>query len=123
MTEPGPAHTFWDGSPPRAFTVEVHQSVLEDLRERLVPVRWPDRISGDAWAFGNDISYLQDLCAYWRDEYDWRHHEGEINKLHQFKATIGRIDLHFIHERGEGPAPGHSCSHTAGPGRFTSITS
>jgi pimeloyl-ACP methyl ester carboxylesterase len=117
-TEPRPAHSFWDGRPPRAFTVEVHQSVLEDLRERLARVRWPDRISGDAWAFGTDISYLQDLCTYWRDDYDRRHHEEEINKLHQFKATIGGIDLHFIHERGEGPVPKPLLLTHGWPGSF-----
>jgi pimeloyl-ACP methyl ester carboxylesterase len=118
MIDPRPSHTSWDGRPPRPFSIDVQRSTLEDLHERLVRVRWPDQIPGEAWAYGTDVSYLQGLCAYWKDGYDWRRHETEINRLRQFKVTIGGIDLHFIHERGEGPAPKPLLLTHGWPGSF-----
>ena len=32
-------------------------------------------------------------------------HEAELNRFAHFKAPVGGIDLHFIHEKGSGPAP------------------
>jgi microsomal epoxide hydrolase len=51
---------------PTPFTVHVPDAVLADLRERLPRVRWPDEIPGSAWQYGTDLTYMQELCAYWR---------------------------------------------------------
>jgi len=48
---------------------------------------------------------MQDLVAYWRDGFDWRTQEAALNSFRQFKAPLGGIDLHFIHEEGKGPNP------------------
>jgi len=48
---------------------------------------------------------MRELCAYWLDEYDWRTHEAAINRFSHFVAPVEGIDLHFIHEKGSGPAP------------------
>src|SRR5262245_43894206 len=118
MTNPRPAHTSWDGRPPRPFNIAVPQSSLDDLRDRLARVRWPDQIPGGAWDYGTDLSYLRDLCAYWRDSYDWRRHEAQLNAFRQFKVTIGDIDLHFIHEPGEGANPKPLLLTHGWPGSF-----
>src|SRR5579885_2457207 len=95
----------WDGAAPRPFTIDIPQSTLDDLRQRLSRTRWPDQIDGAAWEYGADLGYLQELCAYWRDRYDWRAQEAALNGFRQFMARVGGIDLHFIHEPGEGPNP------------------
>ena len=95
----------WDGAPPRRFEIAIAQSQLDDLRARLRQTRWPDQAPGASWEFGTDLGYLQDLVPYWRDGYDWRKHEALLNGFAQFKASIGGIDVHFVHEPGEGPAP------------------
>jgi pimeloyl-ACP methyl ester carboxylesterase len=89
----------------RPFTVQVPDEVLRDLRERLGRVRWPDEVPGGGWSYGTDLSYLKELVAYWRDGYDWRRHEAELNRFRQFTAPLAGIDVHFIHEPGVGPAP------------------
>ena len=64
--------------PLRPFRIDVPQAVLDDLRERLARTRWPDQAPGAAWAYGADVEYMKELCAYWRDHYDWRTHEATL---------------------------------------------
>jgi microsomal epoxide hydrolase len=90
---------------PRPFTIRVSDEVLADLRWRLDRVRWPDEVPEGAWRYGTDLAYMKELVAYWRDCYDWRVHEAHLNRLRQFTAPAGGIDLHFIHEEGVGPRP------------------
>ncbi|NIO43834.1 MAG: alpha/beta fold hydrolase [Burkholderiales bacterium] len=90
---------------PIPFKLEVAQPVLDDLKQRLSRVRWPDEIPGNNWKYGADLAYLKTLIDYWRDEYDWRKHEAVINSFRQYKVKLAGIDVHFIHEEGKGPSP------------------
>jgi microsomal epoxide hydrolase len=90
---------------PRPFTISVPADVLGDLGARLGRVRWPDTVPGGGWSYGTDLAYLRDLVAYWRDVYDWRRHEADLNRLRQFTVPLAGIELHFVHEPGVGPAP------------------
>jgi microsomal epoxide hydrolase len=90
----------------RPFRLNVPESILDDLRQRLERVRWPDAApQGAAWQFGTDLTYLQELVAYWREEFDWRTQEAKLNEFPQYTAPIAGIDLHFIHVPGVGPNP------------------
>jgi len=90
---------------PRPFTVAVPEAVLTDLRERLARARFPDEPPGAGWSHGSELAYVKALAAYWRETYDWRRWEGELNRFRQFTAPVAGIDLHFIHEEGRGPRP------------------
>jgi microsomal epoxide hydrolase len=90
---------------PQPFHLRVPDETLQDLRERLTRARWPDEPPGAPWSTGSGVDYVRDLVAYWRDGFDWRAREAALNRARQFKVPIGGIDLHFIHERGEGPDP------------------
>jgi hypothetical protein len=68
----------------RPFRVEIPQSDLDDLRDRLARTRWPDELPGVGWDRGVPLSYLKELAAYWRDGYDWRRHEAQLNEFPQF---------------------------------------
>ncbi|HEX9025385.1 MAG TPA: epoxide hydrolase [Clostridium sp.] len=87
------------------FHIKVSNEVLEDLKYRLDHVRWPDQLEGSAWERGTEINYLKSLISYWREEFDWRKQESELNSFDQFRCNIDGIDIHFIHERGKGPNP------------------
>ena len=91
--------------PSRPFRVEVPEATLADLRERLARVRWTDQAPGEEWAFGTSLAYMKELVAYWKDRYDWRAHEAQLNAFRQFTVPLAGIDLHFIHEEGRGPRP------------------
>lgn len=88
-----------------AFSIAVEEAVLDDLQARLVLTRWPGELPNSLWDYGAELSYMSTLVDYWRTEYDWRGQESLINKWSHFKAVIGGQPIHFIHERGKGPAP------------------
>jgi pimeloyl-ACP methyl ester carboxylesterase len=81
------------------FQIHVADSVLEDLRNRLVQTRLPDQIAGDGWEDGIPIDYLRELVRYWRDTYDWRAEEAHLNTFAQFRTRIDGQSIHFIHAR------------------------
>jgi microsomal epoxide hydrolase len=86
------------------FRVDVSQDVLDDLGTRLARTRWiDDRAHGD-WSHGLSVPYLRELVAYWRTGFDWRAREASINRFAQFRTVIDDRSVHFIHERGRGPA-------------------
>ncbi len=57
------------------------------------------------WEGGSDPEYLDELIRYWRDEYDWRLHEHELNQLSQYIARIDDASIHYVHETGLGAHP------------------
>jgi microsomal epoxide hydrolase len=91
--------------PPREFSIHVPDEVLDDLRHRLGHTRWPDAIPGTGWDYGADVAYVRELCEYWRDGYDWRAHEAELNRFPGYLAEVDGLDLHFWHVKGNGPNP------------------
>ena len=90
---------------PIPFQLYVGDDVLSDLKARLTRVRWPDEVPDNHWKYGADLPYLKSLVDYWRDGYDWRKHEAQLNSFKQYKVKLAGIDLHFIREEGKGPVP------------------
>jgi len=90
---------------PRPFRLSVPDSVLDDLRQRLVRARWPDEPPLAPWSTGASLTYVRQLVDYWRDRFDWRAQERALNAFHQFSVPLAGIDVHFIHEQGKGPNP------------------
>ena len=70
------------------FDITVPDTVLQDLAERLERTRWPDQIPDTGWDYGTDLAYLQELCAYWKDEYDWREHEARLKAWDHHRTEI-----------------------------------
>ena len=87
------------------FHIQVEEKVLNDLRAKLGQIRWPDQMDGAEWEQGTELSYLQSLVAYWRDSFNWRQQEAELNRLAHFRSEVDGLSIHFIHERGVGPSP------------------
>jgi microsomal epoxide hydrolase len=90
----------------RPFQIQVDDSVLADLHQRLARARFPDEPPDDpGWRYGANLEYLKELTRYWSEQYQWRVQEAALNKLPQYKATLDDIDVHFIHVPGKGPKP------------------
>ena len=87
------------------FRIAVPDAVLTDLRERLARTRFPDEIPGSEWGYGTALAYMRELVPYWRERYDWRAAEAALNAFPQFRAAVGGLKIHFIHQRGRGPRP------------------
>ena len=90
---------------PEPFEVHIGDDVLEDLHRRLDATRWPDELPGTGWDYGSNMDYMKELVDYWRNDFDWRAQERLINSFSHFKAPVGGLGIHFIHERGQGPNP------------------
>ena len=86
----------------KPFSVNVPQQVLDDLKLRLNLTRWPDQITGSDWDYGTDLSYLKELTNYWKETFDWRKVETEINSYPNFMADIDGHQIHFMHIKGKG---------------------
>ena len=87
------------------MTIDIPQTVLDDLRQRLERTRWPEEVPEGGWNRGVDLKYMKDLVAYWLDEYDWRAQEQALNQYQHFRANIDGLRVHFIHHKGQGPNP------------------
>lgn len=89
----------------QSFQLSVPDSVLDDLRQRLLRTRLPDEPPLVPWSTGTSVAYLKKLLDYWRDGFDWRLQEAKLNAIRQFTVALAGINLHFIHAKGKGPDP------------------
>ena len=81
------------------YRIDVPDADLADLRDRLRRTRWPEPETTGDWAQGVPLAYLQDLCRYWADGYDWRATERRLNALPQFRTEIDGAGIHVLHVR------------------------
>ena len=84
------------------FRIHIPGQVLDDLQVRLRRTRRTRVLESAGWQGGSDPDYLDELIDYWRDGFDWRRHERELNQLAQFVAHIDAARVHYIHEPGLG---------------------
>ena len=87
----------------RPFRIEIPQSELDDLRDRLARTRWPGEMPGVGWSRGVPVEYLKGLADYWRDAYDWRAQEARLNGFPQFTTTVDGANVHLLHVRSPEP--------------------
>ena len=58
----------------------------------------------DDWSQGIPLAYVQELCAYWADRYDWRATEARLERASpQFRTEIDGLGIHFLHVRSPHP--------------------
>ena len=81
------------------FRVAVPQVAIDDLKMRLRMTRLPDKETVGDWSQGVPLAKTKALISYWRDRYDWRRFERQINAYPQFRTEIDGLGIHFIHVR------------------------
>jgi pimeloyl-ACP methyl ester carboxylesterase len=87
------------------FQIAIPDETLEQIRARVAAYPWADMANFEGWEYGTNLDYMRELCSYWVKDFDWRHQEAALNQFPQFTASVDGLDLHFIHEKGSGPAP------------------
>ncbi len=87
------------------FAIDVPQEQIDDLSDRLARTRWADDFLNESWDYGVERGWLQEMIAYWRDDYDWREHEAAMNAYPNFRVDIDDVPVHFLHIPGKGPDP------------------
>ena len=85
--------------PIKPFRIAASDVELEDLRRRLRATRWPDPETVPDTSQGIPLAYVQEVCRYWGEEYDWRAREAALNSNPQFRTHIDGLDIHFLHVR------------------------
>ena len=88
----------------RPFIIDVPDVALQDLRDRLARTRWPERETVDDWSQGIPLAYVEELCGYWREHYDWRRCEKALNAWGSSRAELDGLGVHFLHVRSPEPA-------------------
>ncbi len=86
----------------KKIEIQIAQSHLDNLKQKLRLTRWPDEIEGSGWNYGADLRYMKELSDYWINVYDWRKTENEINRYGNYIATIDGFKIHFLHIKGTG---------------------
>ncbi|KAG7095350.1 hypothetical protein E1B28_006110 [Marasmius oreades] len=96
------------------FKIAVPDHKLKILREKLELVTFPDELEEVGWKYGVPLVDMRRLVSRWRQGFDWRQEEENINNtLHQFTRDIqvdethGTLNIHYVHHRSsiEGAIP------------------
>ncbi|PKK54427.1 hypothetical protein CI102_677 [Trichoderma harzianum] len=82
-----------DSAAVESFTLHIPQGDIDDLKQRIAQTRWADKEVTDGSFQGTPLSMAQKVASYWKDEYDWRRFEQEIDNL----------SIHFFHIRPKEP--------------------
>lgn len=98
------------------FRIDIPQSDLDDLRDRLARTRWADELpEGEVtdgvqkgpiqpgWEYGVPGSFVRPLVSRWLESYDWRVWEEKLNAVPQFTTEIDGQRIHFLHVRSPEP--------------------
>jgi len=99
------------------FKIAIPEADLEELRIRLARTRWADDFGNEDWRYGVERCWLEDMIRYWREHYDWRAQEREMNRFPHFRVTIDGVPLHFLHVGARAQIPCPCCSFMVGLGR------
>lgn len=79
------------------FTSDIPQAQLDDLRQRLLNTRWPERETVGDTSQGPQLEKIRALIEHWATSYDWRKTEALLNDWSQYTTRIDGLDIHFLH--------------------------
>ncbi|VDB91730.1 unnamed protein product [Peniophora sp. CBMAI 1063] len=97
----------------KPFKISVPEDALDLLRQKLALARLPDELEDAGWDYGAPLSHVKRLLEHWKNGYDWRRVEAEINStLPMFTRDIdvdghGPLSIHYVHAKSkvEGAIP------------------
>ena len=93
----------------KPFKISTPDSDIQTLHQKLDLATFPDELDEAGWDMGCPLSEIKRLTAFWKDGFDWREKERQLNEqLPQFTTPVpvagfGQLDIHFIHQRSEVP--------------------
>ena len=89
----------------RPFKIAVSDAALALLKRKLDDTRLPDEVNAAEWAYGAPLADIRRLAGRWKDGYDWRTHERELNDaLPMFTRDVavdgfGALSVQYVHRR------------------------
>ncbi|KAI9817800.1 MAG: hypothetical protein M1827_000919 [Pycnora praestabilis] len=109
-----------------SYQVSVSESALTRLKQKLSSAEFPDELEGAEWDMGTPLADMRRLLAYWKDGFDWRKSEREINKLPQFLTAVQAdgfeaLKIHFVHQKSAVPGAIPLLFSHGWPGSFLEV--
>ncbi|KAI9713868.1 MAG: hypothetical protein M1820_000598 [Bogoriella megaspora] len=91
---------------PTPYRISVPDEKLQELKAKLELASFPDELDDAGWQMGAPLNDVKKLVAYWKDSFDWKKTEAELNELPQFRETVpvegfSELDIHFLHQQSE----------------------
>lgn len=89
------------------FQINVSDTSIAELRQRLALTKLPSSLEDAGLDYGAPLPDIQRLVNRWKDGYDWRKHEAALNaELPQFTRDIdvegfGMLSIHYVHKKSE----------------------
>ena len=100
------------------FVPPYSQPAVDDLRLRLRQTRWPETVSGANSSLGVDREFLEDLCGYWANTFDWKA-QFDLSRLSITTVTkLRKGSSTSSMRRASAHLRCRSFSPTVGPDRF-----
>ena len=89
---------------PIPYKISISDSRLQTLHTKLSHAEFLDELEAAEWDYGAPLRDVKRLTAYWKDGFDWRKQEDEMNKLPQFQTEIevqgyDPLNIHFIYQK------------------------
>jgi len=90
----------------RKYTIDVPQTEIDSLNNRLDLVKWPIPSLPDTnFTYGFRDDTMKRIVYHWRNVYNWSERQTLFNKFNNYKTVIEGLNLHFIHEKSD-----HKCA-------------
>ncbi|KAM0494222.1 hypothetical protein ACHAP6_007681 [Verticillium nonalfalfae] len=89
------------------YKINVPDAKVEALKATLGQTTYPDPAPVlEDWEYGAPRAAVTRLAKYWRDGFDWRAREAELNKLPHFKTVVavdgfGDIGVRFVYQESQ----------------------
>lgn len=120
-------------NPIKPFQISIPESHLQLLNQKLSLATFPDELDHADWDMGCPLPEIKRLAAYWKDGFNWREKERQLNEqLAQFTTSVpvtgfGELDIHFVHHRSQTPGAipllfVHGCKRAAIDVELTLLT-
>jgi len=87
-----------------SFTIHVPDEAIQTLKSKLAAAKFPDELeSEDPWVYGAPLKDVKRLAQIWKDEFDWRKVETELNGLPNYQTTItpdgfDPLEIHYVYQ-------------------------
>ena len=97
----------------------MEESKLEQLKHKLSAATFPDELQGGVgWDYGVPLEEINRLVLHWKNTFDWRKQEEQLNQLSHFQTVIDvseesrdgslqasppieSLNIHFLHHKSE----------------------
>lgn len=89
------------------FEITIADEQIDLLKQKLALTVFPDELDDAGWDYGVPLADMQRLITRWKNGYDWKKQEAQLNKeLPQYTRDIsierhGNLNIHYIHKKSD----------------------